>query len=138
MAIAAEVIVAARHLAKIAAMVMIQQGLVGVAQLVRASDCGSESRGFESRHPPSPQLPSSHRNHSQTPGNPGIFSYLPPSLLSYRLHQRLATARNENQSVVQLVSNWHPRALMRYPCRSLSRRRLLSPARPWAESWATS
>src|SRR5207247_1978603 len=25
---------------------------VGVAQLVRASDCGSESRGFESRHPP--------------------------------------------------------------------------------------
>lgn len=27
-------------------------GLVGVAQLVRASDCGSESRGFESHHPP--------------------------------------------------------------------------------------
>src|SRR5262245_381385 len=26
---------------------------VGVAQLVRASDCGSECRGFESHHPPS-------------------------------------------------------------------------------------
>src|SRR5438034_10926217 len=26
---------------------------VGVAQLVRASDCGSECRGFESPHPPS-------------------------------------------------------------------------------------
>ena len=26
--------------------------LVGVAQLVRASDCGSEGRGFESHHPP--------------------------------------------------------------------------------------
>ena len=26
--------------------------LVGVAQLVRASDCGSEGRGFESLHPP--------------------------------------------------------------------------------------
>src|SRR5207249_10279890 len=25
---------------------------VGVAQLVRASDCGSECRGFESPHPP--------------------------------------------------------------------------------------
>ena len=25
---------------------------VGVAQLVRASDCGSEGRGFESRYPP--------------------------------------------------------------------------------------
>ena len=24
----------------------------GVAQLVRASDCGSEGRGFESHHPP--------------------------------------------------------------------------------------
>lgn len=29
--------------------------MVDVAQLVRASDCDSESRGFESRHPP--QLP---------------------------------------------------------------------------------
>ena len=26
--------------------------MVGVAQLVRASDCGSEGRGFESHHPP--------------------------------------------------------------------------------------
>src|SRR5262249_46516496 len=26
--------------------------MVGVAQLVRASDCGSECRGFESPHPP--------------------------------------------------------------------------------------
>jgi hypothetical protein len=26
--------------------------MVVVAQLVRASDCGSEGRGFESRHPP--------------------------------------------------------------------------------------
>src|SRR5437868_15312739 len=26
--------------------------VVGVAQLVRASDCGSECRGFESPHPP--------------------------------------------------------------------------------------
>ena len=26
--------------------------MVGVAQLVRASDCGSEGRGFESRLPP--------------------------------------------------------------------------------------
>lgn len=26
--------------------------MVGVAQLVRASDCGSEGRGFESRRPP--------------------------------------------------------------------------------------
>ena len=26
--------------------------MVGVAQLVRASDCGSEGRGFESRHSP--------------------------------------------------------------------------------------
>ncbi len=30
----------------------LKRKLVGVAQLVRASDCGSESRGFESRHPP--------------------------------------------------------------------------------------
>ena len=26
--------------------------MVGIAQLVRASDCGSEGRGFESHHPP--------------------------------------------------------------------------------------
>ena len=26
--------------------------MVGVAQLVRASDCGSEGRGFESHYPP--------------------------------------------------------------------------------------
>ncbi len=26
--------------------------MVVVAQLVRASDCGSEGRGFEPRHPP--------------------------------------------------------------------------------------
>ena len=26
--------------------------MVVVAQLVRASDCGSEGRGFESHHPP--------------------------------------------------------------------------------------
>ena len=26
--------------------------MVGVSQLVRASDCGSEGRGFESHHPP--------------------------------------------------------------------------------------
>ena len=26
--------------------------MVGVAQLVRALDCGSRGRGFESRHPP--------------------------------------------------------------------------------------
>lgn len=26
--------------------------MVGVAQLVRVSDCGSDGRGFESRHPP--------------------------------------------------------------------------------------
>ena len=26
--------------------------MVGVAQLVRASDCGSECRGFDPRHPP--------------------------------------------------------------------------------------
>ncbi len=26
--------------------------MVGVVQLVRASDCGSECRGFESHHPP--------------------------------------------------------------------------------------
>ena len=29
-----------------------ERTLVGVAQLVRASDCGSEGRGFESHHPP--------------------------------------------------------------------------------------
>ena len=28
--------------------------VVGVAQLVRASDCGSEGRGFKSLHPPHP------------------------------------------------------------------------------------
>src|ERR1700722_1850338 len=26
--------------------------MVGIAQLVRAADCGSEGRGFESRYPP--------------------------------------------------------------------------------------
>ena len=26
--------------------------MVGIAQLVRASDCGSEGRGFESLYPP--------------------------------------------------------------------------------------
>ncbi len=30
--------------------------MVDIAQLVRASDCGSEGRGFESRFPPKPQL----------------------------------------------------------------------------------
>jgi hypothetical protein len=73
MAFTAEVIVAARHLAKFTAMIMIQKGLVGVAQLVRASDCGSESRGFESRHPPLNQPLSSVRNHSQTPDFSGFF-----------------------------------------------------------------
>ena len=29
---------------------------MGVAQLVRASDCGSEGRGFESHHPPHKNL----------------------------------------------------------------------------------
>jgi hypothetical protein len=31
---------------------------VGVAQLVRASDCGSEGRGFETHHPPLIEKPS--------------------------------------------------------------------------------
>src|SRR6185437_2340895 len=87
MAIAAEVIVAARHLAKIAAMVMIQKGLVGVAQLVRASDCGSESRGFESGHPPLNQPLPSARNHSQTPDFPGVFSCPLRPLLSLPPHR---------------------------------------------------
>ena len=30
--------------------------MVGIAQLVRASDCGSEGRGFESRYPPFPSI----------------------------------------------------------------------------------
>ena len=30
---------------------------MGVAQLVRASDCGSEGRGFESHHPPQKRKP---------------------------------------------------------------------------------
>ena len=29
-----------------------EQNMVGIAQLVRASDCGSEGRGFESLYPP--------------------------------------------------------------------------------------
>ena len=29
------------------------RNMVGLAQLVSASDCGSEGRGFESHHPPS-------------------------------------------------------------------------------------
>ena len=33
-----------------------QIDMVDIAQLVRASDCGSEGRGFESRFPPEPQL----------------------------------------------------------------------------------
>ena len=31
---------------------MLEFHLVGIAQLVSASDCGSEGRGFESHHPP--------------------------------------------------------------------------------------
>ncbi len=31
--------------------------MVVVAQLVRASDCGSEGRGFESHHPPNKKVP---------------------------------------------------------------------------------
>src|SRR5438034_11235457 len=38
---------------------------VGVAQLVRASDCGSECRGFESPHPPLFQEVSTGCNQSQ-------------------------------------------------------------------------
>ncbi len=34
--------------------------MVGVAQLGRASDCGSEGRGFKSHHSP-------HFNHNQVP-----------------------------------------------------------------------
>ncbi len=30
--------------------------MVGIAQLVRASDCGSEGRGFESHYPPKKTL----------------------------------------------------------------------------------
>ena len=40
--------------------------MVGVAQLVRASDCGSEGRGFESHHPP----------HIKTPQVIGVFLLL--------------------------------------------------------------
>ena len=32
---------------------MLEFHLVGIAQLVSASDCGSEGRGFESHYPPS-------------------------------------------------------------------------------------
>src|SRR6516165_7899248 len=44
---------------------------VGVAQLVRASDCGSECRGFESPHPPLP-LPGAEypRQESNQPSKP--------------------------------------------------------------------
>ena len=37
---------------------------VAVAQLVRASDCGSEGRGFEPRHSP-----------FQTPASSGVFDF---------------------------------------------------------------
>ena len=35
---------------------MLEFHLVGIAQLVSASDCGSEGRGFESHYPPFPIL----------------------------------------------------------------------------------
>ena len=50
---------------QIAAIGYDSRALVGVAQLVRASDCGSECRGFESHHPPCCQEVSIGRNQSQ-------------------------------------------------------------------------
>lgn len=40
--------------------------MVGIAQLVRASDCGSEGRGFESHYLP---------NKSKNPAYSGVFYY---------------------------------------------------------------
>lgn len=46
--------------------------LVDVAQLVRASDCDSECRGFESRHPPHFFLIYSLRCSTLPPSNQGL------------------------------------------------------------------
>ena len=53
---------------------------VTIAQLVRASDCGSEGRGFET-----PQSPLDRRSFSEG----GLFILIPPLLPAVRLHSKI-------------------------------------------------
>ncbi len=57
--------------------------MVGVAQLVRASGCGPEGRGFESHHSPHKETEESHRDSSVSLWGDRIVSRFEPTTSCY-------------------------------------------------------
>ena len=79
---------------------------VGVAQLVRAPDCGSGGRGFETRHSPQPRAAGLFEQEyddrwQQTSDSAGSFS--PPSRSQYPLSGSIVSALSYSMLGVLLL-----------------------------------